>query len=574
MIGFADESVVAVVSDQRSLLRFVHIETGAEIKRFDLGGTRYFQVYPEKKTVLVFGGGQVLQVKAPDFELRPHPVSGHEIGGNSRVGMLFGGVVLTKDGFIMTNPVGTARFFTGHGDDPVERLRMFAFGTDAIWSVPEGYYAGSRDTLRNLAFAVGLRAYPPTQFDLRFNRPDIVYEVMGGVPTGVIDSYRRGYERRVRRHGLDPAGDLSSLDLPELKVNKALPLKSKKRKLTAKVSASSAHGLSHVQVYINEVPVLGGNGHAVSGKSVEAELTFELGAGRNKVQFSAFDSRGLESLRESFEVTLSGRPPKPDLYLLAIGVSDYTTDAYDLDYAAKDASDLATFFNKRKGVFNKVHVKTLRNGEVTKDGVKKGRSFFEKARTDDHVMLFVAGHGLLDDDLTYFFATHDVDFAKPAQNGLPFDDLEGLLDGLNSRHKLLLMDTCHSGEVDDDDLVVASSEGVKARPVGARGFRKLERKKLGMDLTEQVLSEVFAELRRGSGAAVLTSAGAGELAFESAEWKNGVFTLAVLEGLGGDADTSKDKTVTVSELTSFVIERVRGLTGGLQRPTARRPVLV
>ena len=81
---------------------------------------------------------------------------------------------------------------------------------------------------------------------------------------------------------------------------------------------------------------------------------------------------------------------------------------------------------------------------------------------------------------------------------------------------------------------------------------------------------LFADLRRGTGAVVISSAGGAEYAFESPEWNNGVFTYSVLRGLKDRrADASKDGVVAVSELQQHVADEVRALTQGKQNPTAR-----
>ena len=76
-----------------------------------------------------------------------------------------------------------------------------------------------------------------------------------------------------------------------------------------------------------------------------------------------------------------------------------------------------------------------------------------KSKVDDYVYVHIAGHGLLDDDLNWYFATQNIDFFDPSVNGLKYEDIEGLLDGIPARNKMLLMDACHSGEVDKQDGV-------------------------------------------------------------------------------------------------------------------------
>lgn len=69
---------------------------------------------------------------------------------------------------------------------------------------------------------------------------------------------------------------------------------------------------------------------------------------------------------------------------------------------------------------------------------------------------------------------------------------------------------------------------------------------------------------------VISSAGGKEYAFESAQWKNGVFTYAVLEGLKTyAADRNDDRKITMTELRGYVGQRVQALTNGKQNPTNR-----
>ena len=72
-------------------------------------------------------------------------------------------------------------------------------------------------------------------------------------------------------------------------------------------------------------------------------------------------------------------------------------------------------------------------------------------------------------------------------------------------------------------------------------------------------------------AVVIASASGKEFAYESNEWRNGVFTYALLEGLKSkSADRNSDGQITVSELKDYVTQRVQFLTSGKQTPTSRR----
>ena len=58
---------------------------------------------------------------------------------------------------------------------------------------------------------------------------------------------------------------------------------------------------------------------------------------------------------------------------------------------------------------------------------------------------------------------------------------------------------------------------------------------------------------------------------EGEAWQNGVFTYAMLEGLkSGACDLNGDGSVQVSELKTYVFDKVSELTNGKQNPTSRK----
>ena len=81
---------------------------------------------------------------------------------------------------------------------------------------------------------------------------------------------------------------------------------------------------------------------------------------------------------------------------------------------------------------------------------------------------------------------------------------------------------------------------------------------------------MFSDLKRGTGASVIASAGALQFALESDKLSNGVFTHALLMGLGGVADRDSDQHLQFSELRDYVARSVRELTDGMQTPAVRQ----
>ena len=85
------------------------------------------------------------------------------------------------------------------------------------------------------------------------------------------------------------------------------------------------------------------------------------------------------------------------------------------------------------------------------------------------------------------------------------------------------------------------------------------------------MQELFANLSRGSGSRVISACAGKGYAVESSEWKNGVFTYSILNGLKyRAADANADSQVYGSKLYDYVSKEVESLTNGAQKPTSRR----
>jgi hypothetical protein len=89
---------------------------------------------------------------------------------------------------------------------------------------------------------------------------------------------------------------------------------------------------------------------------------------------------------------------------------------------------------------------------------------------------------------------------------------------------------------------------------------------IGFENTLKISEDLFSDLRKGSGATVISSAGGAEYAMESDEWQNGLFTYVFLKGL---AVNSADNKVYLSEIRTYVNREVAVLSKGKQIPTAR-----
>jgi len=474
------------------------------------------------------------------------------------------GLTLVSGQFLLLNPE------TGENE-----ILLVSNNDNYIFKTYENYYKVSKEGIDLVTFRIGNQAFPFEQFDAVFNRPDLVLKKLNSQDAELIDLYKRAYEKRIKKLGLKPTTNISLDNIPECKVNNLVDIPAVTEENSVKVSYSfkDSKGLQSFNIWINNVPLYGKKGQSIDGQtSFRNSTNLDLVYGINKIQVSCRNKDGYESLIETFYVEKEGEIPQPNLYLVTIGTSKYKTGKFDLEYPVKDAKDLSNIMSANvKNVYAEVKSKSLFDDEVTVENVLALKSFLNEASPNDIVIVFVAGHGVLDANFDYYFATYDMDFNNPKDRGLPYEDLESIIDGIKAKRKILIMDTCHSGEIDKDEAFFSEEdeqeedEDIDFRSAGPN---------VGTHETNaspsKVMNELFNDLRKGTGATVISSAGGAEYAMESSEWKNGLFTYCMLMGIkNGKADLNQDGTINLIELQTYVTEKVKALSHGKQIPNSR-----
>lgn len=417
--------------------------------------------------------------------------------------------------------------------------------------------------------------YAFEQFDVRLNRPDLVLNSLGTGIKLMEDMYYKAYLKRLERLGvtLDQLED--NLAAPEIEMF-----------TVSQVVTSSYFGLNfnmtdfensidRMYVSINDVPVYGPKGFSTGMEGSTGMIVYtmheELVPGNNKIQAWCTNELGIRSNVETINVFFDTVNVVPNLYFLGIGASQYADSDYNLSYAAKDVRDFIDLYADNEN-YNKVIVDTLFDTDVTLKNIEAAFERLDEAHPYDHVIIYYAGHGVLNKDMDYFLATHDINFDSPEKKGLSYEYLESEVGNLVARTRTVFIDACHSGELDKSDMelaeaVTTTDNDITFRTVGATVKTKSG---AGFHNSFELMQNLFTDLRGSSGATVISSAGGGEYALEGGEWQNGVFTYSILNGLSsGDADLNGDGAVMLTELQYYVRAEVEELTDGQQKPTSR-----
>ncbi len=238
---------------------------------------------------------------------------------------------------------------------------------------------------------------------------------------------------------------------------------------------------------------------------------------------------------------------KPTLYVLSIGISAYASPALKLDYAAKDAEDFTAIVRRQQGrAYRRVESMVLTDAKATGQELLKAlRWLAETPGPDDVAILFMAGHGVDDERSGYHFVPQDAAPEAAVERGVSYNMLQQALAKVAGR-AFLFLDTCQSGAVWGRDNI---------SPVD----------------TSRIVNDLASPER---GIVVFASSSGRLLSYERADWGNGAFTKAVVEGMAGNADLFRNGYVTTSQLDAYVSDRVRKLTADQQRPATGKPVNV
>lgn len=241
------------------------------------------------------------------------------------------------------------------------------------------------------------------------------------------------------------------------------------------------------------------------------------------------------------------RPDEPGqtLYALAIGISQYQRPSYRLRLAAKDASDMASALATAQGAdYDFVQTRLLTDENATAAQIQEGLNWLQQSvGADDLGILFIAGHGLNDQNGEYYFLPWEGQHEALQATGIAESTLRNTLAGMKGR-ALLFIDTCYAG--------------------GAIGTFRSASRELAALANNLAASE--------NGVIVFASSTGRQLSEENDAWGNGAFTKAVIDGLSGKADFNRSGRITYKALDFYVSDVVSKLTDGRQTPVTLSPV--
>lgn len=453
------------------------------------------------------------------------------------------------------------------------KLKMIPTKEDGFFILDhDNMYMASKEALDMVHFKYKGEILTFESLDITNNQPHKILQTIGVASEQTIELFKSAFDKRLNERGFNEVPKNILDNIPRVSITSEVPVSTNDSILYFDVIGESAgSNLNKFHCYLNGARLTGKGGLLVDDPSRKIKDTYfvALGPGLNHIQVGFENSDGqISALKSMFVVSTHVYEPK-QTYIVTVGISDYHDQKFNLEYPSKDVYDITEYF-KSKYPDSTLHIMSLTDKEASSKKLEEITEFIGQAKQQDELIVFIAGHGVLDQNFDYYFAPYDFDFDKPNKKGWKYEQLEELFDYCAARQRLLLIDACHSGAIDKDAVFISDEttpiDGVKFRG-GESSVAVTQESAL---LTFQTMNESFADLRSLSGTFVLSSAGGTEYAFESDQWNNGVFTYAMIEGLRKrTADEDKNQQIDVFELTKYVEDRVIQLTNGAQQPNLR-----
>lgn len=305
-----------------------------------------------------------------------------------------------------------------------------------------------------------------------------------------------------------------------------------------------------------EVP----KGEYISGKKSSTSgnkysVTFDIKKGLNKILIKHYNpmNAGVDYYYEVFcdpnnpneliqtsnseipheQTSISNSITRPKIWAVCVGVSDYSQELnyaglQDLTYCNIDAKKVYDFFKSPNGgSVPTSSISLLMDKEATSNKIiSECRRIFGQASEGDLIIFYFSGHGGVN-----LFCTHD--------GHLKHEELKSVIYNSPARKKICIADACHAGSWNKNSTFMKKSSLISQRE----------------DLLYQSLAA------SGSGVALLMASQSDETSIDDYEFKQGLFTYYLLEGLNGYADKNNNKVITISELYGYLKNKVsvRGL---------------
>ena len=428
--------------------------------------------------------------------------------------------------------------------------------TDWVVTTSEGLFDASPGAMKMMYYVAGQESIELEQLKERYYEPGLLEKLVS----------------------INPEMPRNAKDFGVIKLYPDVKLSDENGSLDIQLK-NRGGGIGKVVVYINgkeiEADARGATPDA-SADSLKLDVNIKdspllVSGASNVIEVKAYNAEGyLVSRGVQLIVAATNNIPaaNPRLFAVCIGTSDYTGDAIDLKYAAKDADDMATALQTgAKRLFGEDKTFVYRLTTINKDAglqptkINIQKCFKEitaKAKSSDLIVVYISGHGINwgGQDGDFYYLTKDAytgnidaynDPAIRASCTLSSAELTELIKQVPALKQVLIVDACSSGKIVDNLIA--------KRDISSSTLRALDR------------------MKDRTGMHIITGCTADAVSYEASKFGQGLLTYSLIEGIKGSS-LREGKFVDVAMLFQKARERVPELAsgiGGIQKPEVFSP---
>ncbi|HEV8284384.1 MAG TPA: caspase family protein [Chitinophagaceae bacterium] len=238
----------------------------------------------------------------------------------------------------------------------------------------------------------------------------------------------------------------------------------------------------------------------------------------------------------------------PNLYCISVGICKYKGEPLKLYFASQDAADferaISASSRKLLNIDGKDHVTSyIFNTEPAspdhwplKDNIRKAfEDIAKKATANDILLVFLSGHGVLENGEFYYLTQQASAFkleGAEKEVAISSDELNEWMRKIKAQKQVLILDACHSGQ--------ALQSLIIRKEIPADQQRALEKLK---DMT---------------GTYMLSASASAQSAIEMGLYNRGVLTYSLLWGMK-TGEGLKDKYIDIAKWFQFAADKSKEL---------------
>jgi hypothetical protein len=558
LLDLRDEQIREAPSAPHDLLPALN--TGLPIENWEnSGGLTYAERQlrldrGERSQSMAIAPGGDHFVIGSDYNIQAYDKDGVFLWRRHAPGIIWG-VNIVADGRLLVAAAGDGTVRWYRMIDGRELLAFFVDAKNMRWVAwtPQGYFTASLGGESmvgwhvNRGWAEAGDFFPIAKFRSEYYRPDIVRSILAHLDEDMAIEKANSALQRER-----DKGDLKQRLPPIVRiVSPADHTEVSGDELLVEVAVRSPSGSNIKRLFAQVDGQLAGEGlgsgmNIPANVEVRANLNVKLASRGTNLTVMAETEHGTSEPARIVIVRpdASAEPAiKPRLFVLAVGVGDYSSEKLKLgEFPKNDVVDFTAELRKQEGpLFETVEIKVLADGDATQQQIIRGLGWLRKAAAtpEDIALFYFSGHGATVPGGASFLLPVDYDPEAVFETAVDKSRVLNVLKNINAR-VLFFVDACYAGE----GLQLGKMVGIGR-------------------LDAMGIASEFSATENGGIIAFASSNGREQ---SYGEGRNSYFTKALIESLRGQGPRLDDRFVVTDDINFWLRRQVPRLSGGRQTP--------